>query len=92
MDEKLKEIQDLAKQGKIKFAPSPEGNLDEQFDQLRKALKISRWFISKESTISDFCLTDVMLAQLNKDLGITVEHKDYVVDVARRLKEKANQS
>lgn len=87
-DEKLKEIQDLARKRRIAFAPQDRvKDLKPWVKKVTDMMGFTRCFISDQSTISDFDLDDQELAQLNEKLGLPVSHKDYIVDVAARLRE-----
>lgn len=87
-EEKLKKIQGLVKEKKIVFAPQDKLRpLQPWLDELRKVLRIKSWWISNESTIGDFGLNDEGLQNLCDELGVEVEHKNYLVDVAQRMKD-----
>ena len=87
--EKLTQIQSLVKNKKIVFAPQDKiRSLQPWLDEIRKALHIKSWWISNESTIGDFGLNDEDLRRICDELRIEVNHKDYLVDVAERLKKE----
>ena len=86
--EKLAQIQGLVQEKKIVFAPQDRlSPLQSWLDKIRKAMHIKSWWISNESTIGDFCLTDKQLQTLRDELQVEVEHKHYLVDIAQRMKD-----
>lgn len=46
-------------------------------------------WVSDESTVSDFDLTDAEIAQAANDLCVHVERHDYIIEVAMRLRDRS---
>ena len=46
-------------------------------------------FVTDLSKVGDFCLEDDELQEVSEKLGFSVSHNDFVVDLARKLKEQA---
>ncbi len=85
---KLEQIQGLVREKKIVFAPQDKLRpLQPWLTKIREALHIKSWWISNESTIGDFNLDDEDLQCLREQLGVPIEHKHYLVDVAQRMKD-----
>ncbi len=73
---------------KIVFAPQDKIRaLRPWIDQILEAIGYGRAWVSNESCLGDFPLEDEDYEQLSELLGFLVEGKDYLVDVAQRLKE-----
>ena len=84
---KLEQIQKLVREKKIIFAPQSRLlPLQPWLNKIREALHIKSWWISDESTIGDFHLDDYEFRELRATLGVEISRKDYLVDVAERLK------
>lgn len=67
-------------------------------DQLKKyvdivmdAMGIREAWLSDLSTISDFCLRDLEVADMRIHLGVDVDHDDYIWQIAERVKIKLEQ-
>lgn len=85
-DEKLEQIQNLVREKKVVFAPQDRVRLLKPWlDKIRKSLHIKSWWISDQSTIGDFGLNTEKLQMVRDELGVEVNHKDYLVDLAERL-------
>lgn len=86
-DEKLEQIQNLVGEQKVIFAPQYRVRLLKPWlDKIRKSLHVKSWWISDQSTIGDFGLNNKKLQVVRDELGVEVSHKDYLVDLAERLK------
>ena len=91
----LKKIRDAAKSGRVKFASQKKlVKLDEFVERvMRGVVKISKipnsYFISDMSSIGDFPIEKKDLPKLKKMLGVKVDLDDYIIDVAKKLKDAA---
>ena len=91
----LQRIRELARKKKIKFASQKKlVKLDEFVERvMRVVVKISKipnsYFISDMSSIGDFPIEKKDLPKLKKMLGVKVDLDDYIIDVAKKLKDAA---
>lgn len=60
-------------------------SLEQEIAVLMDAMGIEALFISDESKVSDFGSSEPELARIRRELGIEIDRKDYIVDVALRL-------
>ena len=90
----LQKIKDAARKKKIKFASQKKlAKLDEFVERvMRVVVKISKipnfYFISDISSIGDFPIKKKDLPKLKKMLGVKVDLDDYIIDVAKRMKDE----
>jgi hypothetical protein len=88
---KLEEIQGLVREKKIEFAPQDRVEaLDAYIDKFLQAIEIPQAWVSDESCVGDFPLEEEDMAELEATLGVEVKLRDYVVDVAERMKALEN--
>lgn len=77
---------------KIELAPQDKViELEAWVDKVLDALGHPEALVTDRSSISDFSCEETPVALANRlqlELGIPVESRDYIVDVAKRLKEK----
>lgn len=79
---------------KIEFADQTQvTNLKEQVDKVLWMIAgymgwedLSYVFVSDLSTLGDYSLEDHELAEFGRKLGFEVGHKDYIYEIALRLK------
>lgn len=85
------EVTQLAADGKVRFAAQILVEVyAEEIEQIRKALGfVEDWLVTDETALSDFHLTPEQLASLVGRLLVRIEPDDYLVDVAKRLREAA---
>jgi hypothetical protein len=62
--------------------------LEPYVDRVLQAIGIAQAWVSNESQISDFGLSDEELARAAKELGLPVQRGDYLWKVARALAER----
>jgi hypothetical protein len=75
-----------AREGTLVFAEQNRvAALGDECQRVLDAIDIGRAWISDRSKISDFGLSDETLEEARKKLGVPVERKDYVWEVAFRL-------
>ncbi|HKU69184.1 MAG TPA: hypothetical protein VJP85_15535 [Candidatus Baltobacteraceae bacterium] len=71
----------------LEFAPSLEvEDLAPQVERVLEALGHPEAWVSDESTVDDFGFDDAELAAAARELGVAVQHDDYILDIARRLR------
>jgi hypothetical protein len=54
---------------------------------IEKTTGVKGAWVSDESSIGDFPVEDKELALIEKELGLSVQYEDKIVDIARRLKD-----
>jgi hypothetical protein len=86
--EKLEEIQGMVRDKKIVFAPQDKiRDLRPWVQEVLKAIGYPTAWVSNESCIGDFGPDEEELAKIGEALGFPVKGRDYIVDVAQRLKD-----
>lgn len=90
-EEALDKVKSLALAGEIEFAPSDGVEaLQPYVDKVLSALGFSNAWVSDESCVGDFRQDQESVewaASASEKLGMIVASGDYIVDVARRMKE-----
>lgn len=71
------------------FGQYPELKAEEfkfELEQIRKAFCISRWYITYKSSVDHFDFDKEDLIRISKELGVEVENKDLLIDLAEKIR------
>lgn len=82
------EIQEVLANKKIEFAPRDSiTSLQPFVKMVLEAIDFSSAWVSDRSRVDDFPLDEVDMAHAQEELGVPVVLSDYIVDVAKRVRD-----
>lgn len=75
---------------KIVFASQEKVKLLQPWlEKIRKALGVSAWFITDDSSFADFLLSAKELTKVGAALGLELQGNELLVEIAKKLKDQS---